>query len=222
MSEPTVALNARRTGAPETTQIARPIEAAGQISDPMLSRLYAYWDAKRGDRRFPGRSDLDPLDIPTLLSSIFLVAVHRTPFDLVFRLAGTVLTDCYGGGVTGTRLSDVASTGASDLFREAARTAQDVGPILITGPLRTRADAYRRAEHLLLPLGESPDQVDMLIGAAIFRSYPVGERPDRLPGTPAWSARLRAVDAVQRFQAPRLPGGLDGLDPSPVHKITSA
>lgn len=198
MREPTAAIEAVRNGGQESAQIAQAIEAAGQISDPMLSRLYAYWDAKRGDRQFPGRSDLDPLDIPTLLSSIFLVAVRRTPFDLVFRLAGTVLTDCYGGGVTGTRLSDVASTGASELYREAARTVRDGGPVLMSGPLRTRADAYRRADHLLLPLGDSPNRVDMLIGAAIFRTYPVGQRPERRSGASAWGSRLGAVDRVRR------------------------
>lgn len=221
-----MSVGAVRNGRHESAQTALAIEAAGQISDPMLSRLYAYWDAKRGDRRFPGRSDLDPLDIPALLSSIFLVVVHRTPFDLVFRLAGTVLTDCYGGGVTGTRLSELASTGASELYREAARTVRGGGPVLISGPLRTRADAYRRADHLLLPLGEAPHQVDMLIGAAIFRIYPVGERPERRPGTQAWGSRIRAVDMVRREATRRYPGphnstGPAGTGQPPDHKTTN-
>ncbi len=222
MRESRAAIGAAQFSGCESTQKALAIEAAGQIANPTLSRLYAYWDAKRGDRRFPGRSDLDPLDIPTLLSSIFLVAVRRSPFDLVFRLAGTVLTDCYGGAVTGTRLSEVASTGATDLHREAARTVEGGGPVLISGPLRTRADDYRRADHLLLPLGESPHQVDMLIGAAIFRTYPVGERPGRSPDTPTWETRIRAVDTMQRFQAPRTTSGPDSDEALTDHKITSA
>ena len=185
------------SGGDRAAQATQAIEAASQIADPMLGRLFAYWDARRGDRRFPARCDLDPLDIPTLLSSVFLVTVRRDPFDLVVRLAGTVLTDCYGGGLTGCRLAELPSSGAGQLHREAARTVRRGAPALLSGPLVTRADAYRRVEHLLLPLGTGPDRVDMLIGGATFRGYPVGERPHRWAGAAQWSVRARPAETVR-------------------------
>ena len=113
-----------RCGRADPAQLATDVTAFSQITEPMLSLLYAYWDGKRGDRRFPGRSDLDPVDIPSLLPSIFLVAVHRDPFDLVFRLAGGVLTACYGSTMTGDRLIDLPGSATAELYEQAARAAR--------------------------------------------------------------------------------------------------
>ena len=184
----------------ELQQTAADVTVFSQITDPILSLLYAYWDGKRGDRRFPGRSDLDPVDIPILLPSVFLVAVRRDPFDLVFRLAGTVLTGCYGSAMTGERLIDLPGSATTQLYQQAARAVRSGRPVLLSGPLRTRADAFQRADHLLLPLGESPGRVDMLIGGAIFRSYPIGERPERQSGMAKDPARRAARPALRSSQ----------------------
>ncbi len=220
MRESTVQTDDRRTDGPEPGQTVLDVAAASQIVDPMLSRLYAYWNHKRGGKPFPGRSDLDPVDIPLLLPSIFLVAVHHEPFDLVFRLAGTVLTGCYGGELTGRSLIELPSTGVSDLFREAARTVHAGHPVLLSGPVTTLSESYRRTDHLLLPLGECPDRVDMLVGGAIFRAYPVGERPDhargrstiaRRPEACKPSARFRRDPGASTVEAPDLVDTADGL-----------
>ena len=70
----------------EGEQTTADVTAFGQIGEPMLSLLYAYWDGKRGDRRFPGRRRSGSRRDPGLLPSIFLVTVHRDPFDLVSAL----------------------------------------------------------------------------------------------------------------------------------------
>lgn len=161
------------TRAPQTETA---VESASQIVDPVLSRLYAYWDGKRGDRKFPGRCDLDPVDIPSLLPSVFLISVRHLPFDLVFRLAGTTITECVGVEMTGTRVTELPSTAAGALWRQAARAAQSGRPALLSGPSRTRAGAFKRVDYLVLPLGSVSGDTDMLIGGAVFRPYPVGER----------------------------------------------
>lgn len=192
-----------RCGRADMAQLATDITAFDQISEPMLSLLHAYWDSKRGDRRFPGRSDLDPVDIPSLLPSIFLIEVHRDPFDFIFRLAGGVLTGCYGCGMAGGRLGDLPGSATQELQEQAARAARSGRPVLLSGPLRTSVDSFQRADHLLLPLGESPSRVDMLIGGAIFRAYPAGERPDadrRLPvvaGKPGPAATKTKVSGLR-------------------------
>ncbi len=206
-----------KCGRADPAQLATDISGCNQISEPMLALLYAYWDSKRSDRRFPGRSDLDPVDIPSLLPSIYLVEVRRDPFDLVFRLAGGVLTGCYGCGMAGGRLLDLPGSATQELYEQAARAARSGRPVLLSGPLRTAVDAFQRADHLLLPLGESPNRVDMLIGGAIFRAYPIGERPDtdrRLPvagstsvpapadGAAISGSRLEAGPAMIESKAP--------------------
>ena len=190
----------RPAGRQRPGQTVLDVASASQIADPMLSRLYAYWNGKRGGKPFPGRSDLDPVDIPLLLPSVFLVAVHHDPFDLVFRLAGTVLTGCYGGELTGRSLIELPSTGVSDLFREAARTVHAGHPVLLSGPVTTLAETYRRTDHLLLPLGECPDRVDMLVGGAIFRAYPVGERPEHTREYPTVARKPEAWVRFGRFR----------------------
>lgn len=172
---------ADRADDPEPAQTASTVTAVSQISDPGLSKLYAYWDGKRGGRRFPRRSDLDPVDIPSLLPGMFLVDVRRDPFDLFFRLAGTVLAVCYGSDVTGSRLIDLNGSQTLELYRRAADTVRTAEPVLVSGLLQTPAEVYRRADHLLLPLGDRADRVDMLVGGAIFRKFPIGERPEVRP-----------------------------------------
>jgi hypothetical protein len=41
-----------------------------QIRRPMLRGLYAYWDEKRGAREFPGRLDIDPIEMSFALGNI--------------------------------------------------------------------------------------------------------------------------------------------------------
>jgi len=209
---------------PEQTAVA--VTAASEIADPILSRLYAYWDGKRGDRKCPLRCELDPVDIPRLLPNVFLVSVRSLPFDLVFRLAGTAITDCNGGNITGMRMLEMPSTVAGDLYRQSARAARSGCPVLVSGPARTRADAYRRVDHLILPLGSTPGVIDMLIGAAVFQSYRVGEGPERGSGRPGRGPHIRAVDRVRLEPARRLSGPGDPSGPASPglpsdHKITS-
>lgn len=188
-----------RCGRADAAQLTTDITAFSQISEPMLSLLYAYWDGKRGERRFPGRSDLDPIDIPSLLPSIFLVAVQRDPFDLVFRLAGGVLTACYGSINAGERLIELPGSATQELYEQSARAVRSGKPVLMSGALRTPVDAFQRADHLLLPLGETRNQVDMLIGGAIFRAYPVGERPDFGQARPKRPTPPRPVEVFSRY-----------------------
>src|SRR5215467_5972175 len=59
------------------------------IQSEMLRRLHDYWDAKRGDRLFPARRDLDPLEFGFALGHVVLVEVTRPPLRFRFRLVGT-------------------------------------------------------------------------------------------------------------------------------------
>ena len=46
-----------------------------KFEPPRLQRLYEYWRSKVRDRRLPARADIDPLDIPDLLSNLVLIDV---------------------------------------------------------------------------------------------------------------------------------------------------
>jgi hypothetical protein len=66
-------------------QITRP--AAADICDPRLRRLYEYWLAKKGQRRFPSRRDIDPVDFPYVLGHVILFDVMRGPLCFRVRVA---------------------------------------------------------------------------------------------------------------------------------------
>ncbi|MCK5575354.1 MAG: PAS domain-containing protein, partial [Sphingomonadales bacterium] len=64
--------------------------------------LEAYWESIRPDGQIPGREDLKPADIPTLLPNILLMEVRPDPErKLLVRLAGTYLRDLWKVEPTG-------------------------------------------------------------------------------------------------------------------------
>src|SRR5690349_8298694 len=57
-----------------------------------LTRLFCYWQAKRGGRAMPARADIDPAEIKALLPYMILVDViydTEAGLDFVYRLVGT-------------------------------------------------------------------------------------------------------------------------------------
>jgi len=48
---------------------------AAEAHDPRLRRLHDYWREKCGDRQFPDRGDLDPVDFPYILGFVTMVDV---------------------------------------------------------------------------------------------------------------------------------------------------
>jgi hypothetical protein len=56
--------------------------------DARVLEFHRYWLALRGERRFPARRDIEPTDIPHLLSGILLLDVHYEPLDFEYRLIG--------------------------------------------------------------------------------------------------------------------------------------
>jgi hypothetical protein len=58
------------------------------VSEARVLEFHRYWLARRGERRFPARADIEPTDIPHLLSGILLLDVHYEPLDFEYRLIG--------------------------------------------------------------------------------------------------------------------------------------
>src|SRR6185369_5611421 len=71
-----------------------------------LRRLLAYWDRQRGDREFPGRGDIDPVDLRFMLDRIALTEVHGDPRRYRLRLVGGYWHRLLGFEATGLWLED--------------------------------------------------------------------------------------------------------------------
>lgn len=131
----------------------------------MLRALFAYWDARRGDRPMPARSDLDPLDIPGLLRNLILLDVSHDPLRFRVRLYGTEVTDLRGRDLTGRYLYEGEPTAIGDQTRPwNLETVKTRRPHYVSGPFNDISDGRSGTFYRLgLPLSEDGMRVDMLV-----------------------------------------------------------
>ncbi len=74
------------------------IDAADGLRDyPDLAECRAYWEGLRGSAFAPSRSQLDPMDLKSVLPRVMLVEVTPGhPPRFLFRLSGTGICDVHG------------------------------------------------------------------------------------------------------------------------------
>lgn len=80
---------------------------ASFVTSPRIRELEAYWDAKRGERDWPDRSDIHPEDIVALLPNVVITEVCIDPFSVFYRLVGTKVAEMSRFDFTGRWLSDM-------------------------------------------------------------------------------------------------------------------
>jgi hypothetical protein len=91
-------------GDPRTMVVGADPAIAGEAR---VLEFYRYWLARRGERRFPRRADIEPTDIPHLLSGIMLLDVTYDPLDFEYRLIGGAIVD-RSGFLKGKRVREAA------------------------------------------------------------------------------------------------------------------
>lgn len=126
-------------------------------------RLYAYWLEKQGDRRFPGRQDIDPRDFAYALGWVSLIDCLDDPPRYRYRLVSTNLTAQLGYEMTGRCTDEMPETGVRDyvewLYGTVARSGEpryERGSVALDGRAWTH-------ETLALPLSQDQSRVDMLL-----------------------------------------------------------
>jgi len=68
--------------------------------------IFAYWDHRRGARRMPTPSEMDPGDFPNHLPGIVLVEVRWDPQDFIYRSVGAREVSARGFDPTGKSVSE--------------------------------------------------------------------------------------------------------------------
>ena len=139
-----------------------------EITAPALLRLLAYWEAKRGERRWPRRSDVDPVDFPYVLGNVTLIDVVGSPPQFRIRLFGENLARKVGIELTGQALDAVPFPELRDHLTMRCRQIVERGT-----PYRTKGEylmdgRQSRHEMLALPLSTDGVSVDMLLVAFWF------------------------------------------------------
>jgi len=85
-----------------------------ECTSPNVLRLHSYWQGLRGTRAMPARSDIDPLEIWSLLPNIHVSEWHENPDRVRYRLAGTEIVASIGREISGHWLTDF-HTNAQDI-----------------------------------------------------------------------------------------------------------
>ena len=143
-----------------------------EINDDRLRRLFAYWLAKRGDRPFPTKAEIDPIDFSYVLGYVTLVDVERDPRRYRFRLDGSILVALSGMDYTGRYLDELPGEEYIAFIKETYDRVVDGA-----APYRYRKNGLFDQQHfseetLILPVGDSPPLVDMLMVAVIPGDLP--------------------------------------------------
>lgn len=88
-----------------TSAVAAP--GIGALASSLVHQLNDYWTARRGDRRMPRKSDIDPSELKPLLPYILLGEFATQPLRLRYRLVGTEVVTVYGVDFTGRWLDEL-------------------------------------------------------------------------------------------------------------------
>jgi len=144
----------------------------GEIRSERLRRLFDYWDRKRGDRAFPARADLDPLEFRYILGNIAIAEVERDPLRFRFRLVGTEIVQRDGTDLTGRYTEDHPQPEYRALMHRAYSEVIEAGQPRCHARERLLDGRMRRYEVLYLPLASDGQTIDMLLVGIDFPPLP--------------------------------------------------
>jgi hypothetical protein len=140
------------------------------ISDTRLIRLYEYWLKKKADRVAPSRADIFPEDIPDLLPWVFIV--ERIEARLRYRLAGTALTEIYGGTLTGRYIDEIdLDHVTAQYIGEYAKSAETMSPVASRWQFTKNDGRFLAYERVILPLSQGGRTADMFLCGAVGFGY---------------------------------------------------
>jgi PAS domain len=132
--------------------------------------LYRYWLKKRSGRGMPARSDLNPIDIPSLLPFTMLVVKPDGHFR--YRLIGSALTRQLGRDVTGHIVGSQFSNAPEAMAAKRhvfERVFTSARPAIATVQFPVRPDVIHNALQLILPLTDDGANVNMAISTIVAR-----------------------------------------------------
>jgi hypothetical protein len=133
---------------------------------PAIRAIYQYWRSIHPGTGLPGRQHVDPVDIPHLLSNLWLLDVVRSPVRFRMRLVGTRVVAYAGKDNTGKWIDEKWPDYNDAIYRRIVETGQ---PSWWRGPSQFRPDkTYFELERVRLPLARDGETVDMILCLTMF------------------------------------------------------
>lgn len=148
------------------------------IGDPLLRRLYQYWDHERGNHPMPTRDSVDPIKMRYILGHLALIDVIPGHKGFRIRLHGTELVSRLGADFTGKTLNELP---LADLRKHTLKWFADV--VERRAPIHEHVDEVvdgfaRNFDVLVLPYSTHKTAVDLMLVAVRCRA----PRPGRIAG----------------------------------------
>lgn len=135
--------------------------------------LFNYWNALRGERPAPERSEIEPGEIRAILGDTFILEVSPQMRTIAFRLAGTRLCAAYGRELKGLGILALWSEDDNfDLARTVNLVYRDSIPMLLSYSARSKGGRFVEYESILLPLMPAPDGNSRILGVASPKKPP--------------------------------------------------
>jgi hypothetical protein len=182
----------------------------GPMKHPSTQALFHYWNAQRGTRLAPERSDIDPRAIRHVLGDTIMLAADFVD-QLRYRLAGTRVCALFCREIKGEAFSalwDQASCGAIDDLL--AAVAKDKAGAVAGVNGRTNDGDQLQLELLLLPLAHHAHTRTRALGALATAAQPywLGTKP--LVELKLVTFRHLGQDVEPSFETPALQGPAGG------------
>jgi hypothetical protein len=137
------------------------------VKHKVLRRLVAYWFDKRSERSMPSRSDIDPVDIPWALSSIWLCDYQPADRRFRYRLAGEQINAFWGYNIGGRYLDELVPARRLSEAHQCLAAAYE-GPSIVHdfGRIYMQDEVFATGERIILPLSDDGREVNGLLGAS--------------------------------------------------------
>lgn len=176
-------------------------EHSTDIGFSALSQVESYWEALRGTRMIPKRSEIDPRGIESALEYTFVLE-RIAPGMARLRIAGSHLSDLMGMEVRGMPLTSFITPNGR---RQISDTLEEVFQRPAVCEVRLSAEAgagkpHMDARMLLLPLKSDLGDVSRVLGCLIARGD-IGRSPRRFDVV---GARIRPIVAPSSLPEPTL------------------
>ncbi len=147
------------------------VEHVPEIEDQRLSDLLQYWCTKRRGRAVPAFKDIDPIEIPSLLTYLWIHDYDPGSDRFRVRLMGEAVRSTYSGPVAGADVEELVTPAAYPVVAERYRTVLTM-PAIGHGSGRIYGHTIGRVgggERLYLPLADEEGRTRMILGATIYK-----------------------------------------------------
>lgn len=132
------------------------------ISHPALRALFDLWDARRGSRQAPPRSDFSHEDLQPWFGHLMLLDCLEGG-EYRYRLYGTKLTQLFGFDLTG-KMVGASSDRIGDKPQDEYAKVVCIGAPVYASRISPSAREYLQVDKLALPLMEG-GRVTKILGA---------------------------------------------------------